>query len=133
MKIFPILEIEVNPEFFTFTLKDERISLKTVVGYEYEKQFTLISVGEKVAGNNIIIVHLFNPNETTIPPVEKLWLLSGFVTYGIKNLAQKKNIIFRPHVIYQGDNTLSAVLCGYQRSLLRVAALEGGARKVDFE
>ena len=133
MRIFPIMEIEVNPDIFNFILNDERLSLKTVVSYKYEKRFTLESIGEKVSGANIVTVNLFDPSETTIPPVEKLWLLSGLIGYGIKKLAQKKNIVFRPHVIYRGDNKLALVLCGYQKSLLRVAALEGGARKVYFE
>ena len=133
MRIFPILGIEVNPEFFTFSLKNEQLALKTVVCYEYEKRFTLKSIGERVADANVITINLFNSNETPIPPVEKLWLLSGFVGYGISKLAKSNNLVFRPHVIFRGDHNLSAVLCGFQRSLLRVAALEGGARKVDFE
>ncbi|MFZ5902700.1 MAG: hypothetical protein ACOYZ8_04015 [Chloroflexota bacterium] len=133
MRIFPIFEIDVSPDIFIFKLTNKQLALRTMVSYEYGKRLTMKSIGEGVVGSNIVTVGLFNPTDFTTPPVEKLWLLSEFVSYGIGKLVRKKNIVFRPHVIYKGDNKLSSLLCGYQRSLLRAAAIEGGARKVDFE
>ncbi|MBN1285734.1 MAG: hypothetical protein JXB47_10075 [Anaerolineae bacterium] len=65
-------------------------------------------------------------------PVEKANCLIAFFHHLFESV-QGRWSFARPRVVFTGADSLEAALCGYQRALLRYAALQAGARSCRFE
>ncbi|RJP53071.1 MAG: hypothetical protein C4583_05450 [Anaerolineaceae bacterium] len=133
MKLFSEIIIEVMPDRFLFTWDTDHIEMETIINFE-PNTYKLLSTGKPIGTNNGVSVNLFSNNPPFKIDVDKAELLNTFMQTVIGKLAAKKRfLILRPIVIYKGDESLSSILCGYQRALLTAAAIAGGARAAKFE
>lgn len=132
-ELLPQIEIEVNPLFFVFSWKIHRRKVATLVAID-TKTKDLIAIGEAGTGEDVVTVTLFEPCEALPPDVEKTEMLQTFLEFNIAKMLEKQKVLFtRPKIIFREDQSLKGLLCGYQRSILKAAALAAGAREVLFE
>jgi hypothetical protein len=132
-ELLPQIEIEVNPLFFVFSWKIHKRKVATLVAID-TKTKDLIAIGEAGAGEDVVTVTLFEPCEALPPDVEKTEMLQTFLEFNIAKMLEKQKVLFtRPKIVFREDQSLKGLLCGYQRSILKAAALAAGAREVLFE
>lgn len=132
VEIAPQIEVEINPLFFVFSWKIHRRKVATLVSVD-TKTLDIIAIGEKGNGEDVISVALFEPEDSLPAEMEKVELLQSFLEFNIAKLLEKQRIlIFKPRIVFHEDQQLKGLTCGYQRTLLRDAALAAGAREVLF-
>jgi hypothetical protein len=132
-ELLPQIEIEVNPLFFVFSWKIHKRKVATLVAID-TKTKDLIAIGETGTGEDVVTVTLFEPCEALPPDVEKTEMLQTFLEFNIAKMLEKQKVLFtRPKIVFLDDQSLKGLLCGYQRSILKAAALAAGAREVLFE
>ena len=132
-ELLPQIEIEVNPLFFVFSWKIHKRKVATLVAID-TKTRDLIAIGEQGTGEDVVTVTLFEPCEDLPPDVDKVEMLQTFLEFNIAKLLEKQKVLIaRPKIIYRETQSLKGLLCGYERTLLKDAALAAGAREVSFE
>jgi hypothetical protein len=132
-ELLPQIEIEVNPLFFVFSWKIHKRKVATLVAID-TKTRDLVAIGEPGSGEDVVTVTLFEPCEALPADVEKVEMLQTFLEFNIAKMLEKQRVLIaRPKIIFHEDQSLKRLLCGYQRSLLKAAALAAGAREVLFE
>ena len=132
MKLIPEITVEVQPDIFVFIWGADRIEMETIISFD-PNTLKMLDIGKPTNINYGVSIHLFS-NDPPCPNVDKAELLNTFMMVVMKKMADKKHVvILRPKVIYKGDESLSNILCGYQRTLLTTAAIAGGARSAKFE
>jgi hypothetical protein len=131
-KINSEIQIEINPAFFIFSWQDYWVKVPTLVSIDDNKQ--LVAIGEKVPTAGVTTIVLFSTGQNLPEGVERLDLLQAYLEYNIaKMFGDQKIRFFKPKIIFRGEQLLNQILCGYQRSLLEIAALAAGAKEVAFE
>jgi hypothetical protein len=129
----PQIDIEVDPVFFVFSWKVHNRKVATLVSID-TKTRELVSIGERAAGEDLASIALFAPEEALPANINRLDLLQSFLEYNFAKLFENaKTMVLKPKIIFHEDQRLSRILCGYQRSLLEIAALAAGAKEVSFE
>jgi len=130
--ITPQIHIEIDPAFFVFSSQKYWVKVPTLVSIDDKKQ--LVAIGEKVPTAGVTTIALFSPGQNPPDGVERLDLLQAFLEYNISKMFEKqKFLVFRPKIIFHGEQQLNQIFCGYQRSILEIAALAAGAKEVSFE
>jgi hypothetical protein len=130
--IAPQIDIELNPVFFVFSWKVHKRKVATLVSLDTRTR-DLVAIGEKGNGEDVVSVSLFEPCEDLPAEVDKAELLQTFLEFNIAKLLEKQKILVaRPKIVFHEDQQLKQLLCGYQRALLKTAALAAGAREVVF-
>ncbi len=131
--INPQIDIEVNPVFFVFSYKVHKRKVAALISIDAATK-ELISIGEKSEGEGVVSLSLFETEKALPAGLEKMDLLQLFLEFNIaKLLENQKVLVFKPKVVFHEDAQLGQVLCGYQRTLLKSAALAAGAKEVAFE
>jgi hypothetical protein len=134
MGLNPEITIEVNPEFFTFSHGMQTIKVDTLVTVLNNEKQEIIAIGENRTGSGIITIALFRANQNLPQGIDKLDLLTAFFDYALGKLFENKRVpVLRPLMIFHGVQSLEQILCGYHLSLLKSAALNGGARGIRFD
>jgi hypothetical protein len=134
MGLVPEITVEINPEFFTFSYESQTISIDTSITVTADEKRKVISVGENRLGPDLLTIALFNADQNIPQDIDKLDLLATFFAFSIGKLLEKKKLpIFRPMMIFHGVQHIAQILCGYHLSLLKTAALNGGAREIRFD
>ena len=127
------IDIEINPVYFIFSWKEYQRKVATLVGIDKDNK-QLVAIGEKVADEDVASIALFAPEQDLPAGIERLDLLQTFLEYNIAKLFEKENFrVFKPKIVFHGEKQLNQILCGYQRSLLEIAALAAGAKEVVFD
>ena len=130
--LIPQIHIEINPDFFVFSWQEYWVKVPTFVSIDDKKQ--LVAIGEKEPTEDVTTIALFSSGQIMPGGVEKLDLLQAFLEYNISKMFEKqKFLVFRPKIVFHGEQQLNQIFCGYQRSLLEIAALAAGAKEVSFE
>jgi hypothetical protein len=96
----------------------------------------IIAVGNsKVPAEPHIQVDLFGSNMSLPKSLDKGAVLERFFAYILRDLLSLNvlKLLVRPRVILKGADSLDSILCGYQKSLLRTAIIEAGARECIFD
>ena len=128
----PQIHIEVNAAFFVFSWQEYWVKVPTLVSIDDKKQ--LIAIGEKVPTPGVTTIALFSAGQNPPDGVERLDLLQAFLEYNISKIFEKqKFLVLKPSIIFHGEQQLNLIFCGYQRSILEIAALAAGAKEVSFE
>src|SRR5512140_197035 len=131
--IIPQIEIEINPVFFVFSWKIHKRKVAAIMSIDSETK-ELLAIGEKADGEGVTSFSLFEPEQNLPAGMEKMDLLQLFLEFNIAKLLEKQKILaFKPRIVFREDHQLQQIMCGYQRSLLKDAALAAGAREVSFE
>jgi hypothetical protein len=93
-----------------------------------------IAIGEKQEISGSTLVSIFNSEMPDSLEMDKMALLQMLIEYGIgKTLEKQRFPGLRPRIIFRGHEKLRTILCGYQRGILGIAGMRGGAREVYFE
>jgi len=131
--IIPQIHIEINPAFFIFSWKDYKRKVPTLISIDLSNK-QLVAIGERVSDKDVFSIALFAPEENLPPGIERLDLLQTFLEFNIAKMFEKqKFLVFRPKIIFHGEQQLNQIFCGYQRSILEIAALAAGAKEVSFD
>ncbi len=129
----PQIDIEINPVYFIFSWKVHKRKVATLVSFDGNTR-ELVAIGERAAGDDVVSVALFAPEESLPAGVDRMELLQTFLEFNIAKLLEKQKLpVFKPRVVYHDDQQLGQVLCGFQRGLLKTAAVAAGAKEVVFE
>lgn len=129
----PQIHIEINPVFFVFSYKDVQRKVATLVGVDTLGR-EIIAIGERPDHPDVITVALFGPNERMPEGFDRFSLLQSYLEYNIARLFETQKLpVFRPTLIFHNDAVLEGVMCGYQRTLLEMAAQGAGAKDARFE
>ncbi len=129
----PQIDIEINPVFFVFSWKVHKRKVATLVSLDIRTK-ELVTIGERATGDDVTSLALFAPEENLPAGVDRMELLQTFLEFNIAKLLEKQKLqVFKPRVVFHDDQQLSQVLCGFQRGLLKTAAIAAGAREVVFE
>ncbi len=132
VEIAPQIDVEINPVYFVFSWKVHKRKVATLVSVD-TKTWDLVAIGECSTGEDVISLGLFEPDDNLPPEVDRLELLQTFLEFNIaKLLENQKVLVYKPKIVFHEDGQLHPLLCGYQRSLLKAAALAAGAREVVF-
>jgi hypothetical protein len=133
MELAPRIDVEINPDFFVFTYGEEKLTVPALISFDIVKKVPDAN-GERLSGPGIITVTLLSAEQNPPPVLDKLDLLSNFFEYHFAQFSRKRiGPVFRPKVVIHGDEKLTSALGGYQRSLIKMAALVGGAKEVVFD
>jgi len=129
----PQIDIEINPIYFVFAWKVHKRKVATLISIDTTNK-ELVAIGERAEGEEVTSIALFAPEENLPAGVERLDLLQIFLEFNIAKLLEKQKIlVFKPKVVFHEDQQLNQILCGYQRGLLKTAALAAGAKEVSFD
>jgi len=129
----PQIDIEVNPVYFVFSWKVHKRKVATLISIDSATQ-ELVTIGEKSDGEGVTSLNLFEPEGNLPAGIDRMDLLQLFMEFNIAKLLEKQKVlVFKPKIVFHEDGQLNGLLCGYQRSLLKMAALAAGAREVSFE
>lgn len=131
-EIGPQIDIEINPLYFVFSWKVHKRKVPTLIGVD-SKTRDILAIGEKAAGEDVVSLSLFESENGLPPDFDKMELLQSFLEFNIaKLLENQKLLFFKPKVVFHETDQLHPILCGYERALLKNAALAAGAREVAF-
>ncbi len=135
MKLSPTITVEVDPDYFKFTNGNNQIQLETSLNFIMENNlYTPMQIGGNKDIPGSICINLFDPNIKENPELNRFNALQLFIEYGIGKMFEKKLLPqLRPLIIFQKDEKLSKIFCGYQKGLLQSVAILAGARDVQFE
>jgi hypothetical protein len=127
------IEITVSSDRFLFKCNDELKSIKTKVYIsKSEGKRRLLGIGgEYTPTSPNVCIELFKhkSNELGLAREE---CLEAFLRHAFYTTS-KRRAFLRPKVIFKNSNSLSDVLCGYQKLILSTAAMNAGAHKCLFE
>src|SRR5512138_2226922 len=120
----PQIDVEINQVYFVFSWKVHKRKVATLVSLDSNSK-ELVAIGEKAEGEGVTSLSLFGPEGELPPGMERMDLLILFLEFNIAKLLEKQRVLmFKPKVVFHEDGQLNSLLCGYQRALLRTAALE---------
>ena len=126
------IDVEINPAYFVFSWQEYQLKVPTLVSIDLDKK-QLVAVGEKEPTAGVATIALFSPEQNFPAGIERLDLLQAFWNTLSRKYWRKKFSVLRPKIVFHGEQQLNRILCGYQRSLLEIAALAAGAKEVSFE
>lgn len=130
LKLFaPRIEIYVEPNEFQFSHGFQRERISTYLFLSGDK---ILGVGETFEGaEKCTRIDLFDPSQ---PPImNKHWILEAFLRYGMRKVLKRKWTI-KPRLYFRNTDSLNQICCGYQNSIIRMAALmNGGANECEIE
>jgi hypothetical protein len=122
------ISIKVGPKSFEFSRKDLSFRVRPVVllspGSDGSR---VLAVGDEVApAGPYIRVHLFEPSDHQLGPVEKFECLAALIRFGLIRL-QGRGTMVRPRVYVSGLSSLSEFVGGYEGFILWKAVMNAGA------
>jgi hypothetical protein len=134
MGLSPEINVEIYPEFFTFSYESQTIRVDTLVAVTTDDKRKVIAIGGNRHGPDDLPIALFSAIQDLPQDIDKLDLLTTFFEFSIGKLfANKKLPVLRPMMIFHGVQHLEKILCGYHLSIIKLAALNGGARGIRFD
>ena len=129
LKLFaPRIEVYVEPSEFRFTHGANRERIATHLFLSGDR---VLGIGETFEGaEKCTRIDLFAPS---LPFTKnKLDALEAFFRYGIRKVLKRKWTI-RPLLYIRNAESLNQICCGYQNSILRLAAQNSGAYECEIE
>ncbi len=130
------IAIDVAPDRFTFTCRDTAITLETLVLVARGSGgFQVLAVGETppdAPSSDVVRVDLFS--SSGLPPgvPDRFEFLTAFMRHAFMTVTGRVAMV-RPAVTIQGVHSLSQIAHGYEQSLIARAAIDAGARTVEFK
>lgn len=64
---------------------------------------------------------------------DRLPYLETFLKFAISELIKSSGAIFRPTLIFKHSEKLKLIMCGYQKAILKSAAIHAGALDAKFD
>jgi len=130
-KVAAQVEVTVRPEAMSFRCKDKTESLKTVI-YIAPATRRVMGVGDPVpADESCVGIDLFRP--AVMPKgADKVDCLTAFLSHAFRTVAVSGRPLILPRVVFKGADSLDFILCGYQETILKRAAMEAGASECEF-
>jgi len=136
-KLSEDIEITIGVETVSVSYRDRFERLKPVVYIsKSETNPIIIAVGDSEApAEPHIQVALFDSSVSLPKSLDKGAALERFFAYILRDLLGLSvlKLLACPRVILKGADSLDSILCGYQKSLLRTAMIEAGARECVFD
>lgn len=126
------IHVNVTPERFVFQSDEKALELDTCIHYLLEGQeVTPVAIGDRVEIPNARFTDLFKSED---PLIDHFYLLRLLLEYGIGKVFEKKFLsASKPELIFHGVEKLHKILGGYQFGIFETAAMQAGARQVEFE
>ena len=130
LKLFaPRIELYIEPSEFRFTHGAHRERIATYIFLAGDNR--VMGVGETFEGaEKCTRIDLFAPSSPSTK--NKFAALEAFLRYGIRKVIKRKWTI-RPLLYIRNAESLNHICCGYQNSILRLAAQTSGAYECEIE
>lgn len=127
------IEITVSPDRFLFKCNNELKSIKTKVYISKgEGKSRLLGIGDEYSPTRPnVCIELFK-NKSNEFGISKKECLDAFLRHAFYTIS-KRRAFLRPKVVFKCSESLIDALSGYQKSVLRSAAMNAGAHKCLFE
>ena len=128
------IEVEVSPDYFCFRRKGQKTRIKTIIYLSSDGKPRVLGVGDGyMATEPHIKIELFKPEASNIGSYDKSNYLYLFFKYCFeKKLLISKFELIRPLIVFRNQASLKGILGGYQKMILRNAAVNAGARECLF-
>lgn len=127
------IEIKVSPDYFIFRRKSQEISIRPVIYISLERTLRVLGVGDDhVPAEPNVSIDLFQPEGTSVGSIDKAECLDAFFRYCFRKIMSRKAFI-RPRIVFRNVVSFNGILCGYQRIVLKNAAINAGARECLFQ
>ncbi len=129
----PRIEIDVQPEIFTYRCESSSFSCATVIWLIDGPKGRRIEIfGEGTPSPAAVEIRLFSgPSPDPDDPDFLFELLTRFVCHGIRAVQRRRRYL-RPRVTIKGARSLDPRLGGFQANILRAAVRTAGAMEVTF-
>jgi hypothetical protein len=127
------IEVEVSPDYFRFRRKGQEINFRTVIFISLDGKPRVLGVGDDhIPAEPNLRIDLFKPEDTILGALDRAECLDAFFRYCIRKTMSRTTLI-RPRIVFRNAVSLKSILCGYQRMILKNAAINAGARECLFQ
>ena len=122
------ITVTVTPEVFRFSTPTVATDIRT---YLLIFEGRILGIGDDFDGSDRCQrIDLFDPDSPSFP--DKEFYLEAFMRFGVRKVLKRK-FKPRPRMFLRNTDSLRVLCCGYQNSILKAAAMNGGAYECEIE